>query len=99
MTAVSIDAVNEMLDHFVAEFAAQFKPGVGNSQESSYTLVRPGQNLPISPLIEFFGISRISLESRIFVHPSCELPTPGLSIVLKDGTNRLSFQQLKWQKK
>ncbi len=51
--------------------------GVGNSPESSYTLVRPGQNLPISPLIESFGISRISLESRIFVHPSCELPTPG----------------------
>jgi hypothetical protein len=41
VTAVSLDAVNEMLDHFVAQFAAQ------------------------------------------------------LGIVLKDGTNRLSFQQLK----
>jgi hypothetical protein len=40
VTAVSLDAVNEMLDHFVAQFAAQ------------------------------------------------------LGIVLKDGTNRLSFQQL-----
>jgi hypothetical protein len=40
VTAVSLDAVNEMLDHFVAQFAAQ------------------------------------------------------LGIVLKDGTNRKSFQQL-----